>query len=89
MNEVSASPPEGSGRRSAATAALLSSVIPGWGHALTGRTGEAWAWFSVFALLVGGTAVEEIGLRGKVGSLPALLAVAGPAQGDEVLIRNH
>ena len=40
-------------------------------------------------VLVGRTGVRQIGLRGKVRSLPALLAVARLAQGDEVLIRNH
>ena len=40
-------------------------------------------------VLVGRAGVQQVGLGSQVRRLPALLAVAGTAQGDEVLIRNH
>ncbi|HEX7098925.1 MAG TPA: LCP family protein [Acidimicrobiia bacterium] len=53
-------------RPSAARAAFLSSLIPGWGHAYTGRRRPARAWFIVFLVLVAGGVVVWFAFRNEL-----------------------
>lgn len=51
------------GRTPAATAALLSSIVPGWGHAFTRRNRSAIAWFAFDGLLLAGGLAAWIWFR--------------------------
>ncbi|HEX7098923.1 MAG TPA: LCP family protein [Acidimicrobiia bacterium] len=54
------------GRPSASTAAFLSSLVPGLGHAVTGRMRAAWAWFTVVVVLLAAALVVWIGFENQL-----------------------